>query len=241
MTFSRLKSGKKGLDGARASLPAARGPRLVWALAGCMVLVGLGWNTPFLLPLKWLVVFFHELSHALVAWATGGRVLSLNITHQQGGISVAAGGNRMLTLLAGYPGSLCWGLAAVFLAQSRGHAGSAVMGLGILLLAVAGWWVRPVLGFGFAFAVVSGVLFVYAGRRGSVRVAQYVLLLVGTTSCAYALIDIQQDVFHGRGGVSDATLLAAHTGVPFWCWGLLWYAASLGILVVAGRRLWRMR
>lgn len=216
-----------------------RGPRFAVALVACLVVIALLWNTPFLLPLRWLVVLFHELSHAAMGWCTGGHVVSLNITHRESGICLVAGGNRTLILLAGYPGSLCWGLAAIFLARSGRFTGVALVLLGGLLGLVALGWVRPLLGFGFPFALGSGALLLVAGVRGAPWLREAVLLAIGATSCAYALIDIQQDVFGGRACVSDATLLAEHTWIPFWFWGLLWYGLSMAILVVVVRGLFR--
>ncbi|NOY25166.1 MAG: hypothetical protein GXP62_04755 [Oligoflexia bacterium] len=39
----------------------------------------MGWNLWVLLPLRILVVVFHEAGHALVALATGGRVVSITV------------------------------------------------------------------------------------------------------------------------------------------------------------------
>jgi len=207
-------------------------------IASLAVIIAL-WDTPVILPLKWLVVLFHELSHAAMGWCTGGRVISLNVTHREGGICLVAGGNRTLILLAGYPGSLCWGLAALFLSRSDRYTRATLVFLGALLGTVALWWVRPILGFGFPFALLVGALLLATGVRGGPWLRRAVLLIIGSTSCAYALIDIQQDVFGGQACVSDATLLAAHTWIPFWCWGLFWYVLSGMILLFAFRWWWR--
>lgn len=221
-----------------SAVSSLRGPRFAAALLASAFAVFLCWDTPFILPLKWLVVLCHELSHAIMAWLTGGRVLALNVTHREGGICLVAGGHQTLMLLAGYPGSLAWGLGALFLARSGRYIRPALIFLGALLVLVALWWVRPLLGFGFPFALVTGLLVAAAGWHGRPWLQSGILLVFGTASCAYVLIDIQQDVFSGHARISDATLLAEQTGLPFWFWGLFWYALSVLILAVAVRRLW---
>ena len=60
------------------------------------------WNSGIVYPLKILVVFFHELSHGLMAVFTGGSIREIQLFAAQGGLCVTAGGNRFLTLSAGY-------------------------------------------------------------------------------------------------------------------------------------------
>ena len=79
-------------------------------IAGLMAAIFLLWNYPVLYPLKLLVVFFHESSHALMTVATGGSVETLVIDPMQGGHVISVGGDRFLTLSAGYLGSWVWGV-----------------------------------------------------------------------------------------------------------------------------------
>src|SRR5881628_2717733 len=104
------------------------------ALTGLMLAVVLLWNTWFVYPLKVLVVFFHELSHGLMAIATGGSIQEIQVVAQEGGMCVTAGGNRFLILSAGYLGSLVWGGAILVLATrtKRDKLIAALMG-GILI------------------------------------------------------------------------------------------------------------
>ena len=61
------------------------------------------WQTPVALPLKLLVVLFHELAHGLAALATGGSIESLTVTADQGGLAVTRGGSRFAILTRGLP------------------------------------------------------------------------------------------------------------------------------------------
>jgi len=82
-----------------------------WQLLALTALVMALWTTPVILPLKILVVFFHELSHGLAALLTGGEIVSLSVNPEQGGVTLMRGGSRFAILSAGYVGSLLFGVA----------------------------------------------------------------------------------------------------------------------------------
>jgi hypothetical protein len=71
------------------------------------------------------------------------------------------------------------------------------------------------------------------------RVSEEFLKVIGLTSCLYAVLDLKSDILDGSGRPSDASLLAEHTGLPAWLWGLLWIAvaavASVGFLLISCR------
>jgi len=218
---------------AAAVLKRALGSREFWSLLAGLAAVLLLWNTPVMQPLKWLTVLFHELSHAIAGWLTGGRVIAMNITNREAGICQVAGGNYTLILLAGYPGSLCWGLAALLLARREPWVRPSLYVAGALLAGVTLLYVRPVPGFGFIFCLATAAALLAWAHRGGPPWQALSLRFLGLSSCVYVLADIQQDVFRSHGGVSDATLLAQHTGVPALLWGLLWYGLSLALIFAA--------
>jgi Peptidase M50B-like len=45
-------------------------------------------------PLRLIAVFIHEMSHASVAWLTGGEVHAIQVYHNEGGVTQYAGGWR---------------------------------------------------------------------------------------------------------------------------------------------------
>ena len=51
-----------------------------WQLLAIIAVVFALWQTPVVVPLKILVVFLHELSHAVAAWLTGGSVEQISIS-----------------------------------------------------------------------------------------------------------------------------------------------------------------
>lgn len=208
-------------------------PTTNWKEAGSLGAIGLIvfvlWGTPVIYPLKILVVFFHEFSHGMAALMTGGRIIEIQISPLQGGLCISQGGNRFLILTAGYLGSLVLGgMILLYGSRTRGH-GKVTTGLGVLLLAVTFIWVRPIIGFGFIFGLGIGIAMMFVGLNMSLSVNRYLLKAIGFTSCLYAPLDIVSDVLARPGVVSDATMLAEHTGLPGFVWGLLWTATALGL------------
>lgn len=190
------------------------------------------WHTWIVWPLKVLVVFLHEISHGLAAVATGGAIERIELSADEGGICWTRGGSRFWTLSAGYLGSVLFGgLILVGAARSRVDRWLSVA-LGVLLLAVCALYVRPLGGFGFAFAAVAGLVLVAVGAFLSHAINDALLRVIGLTSCLYAVADIKSDVLERPGLPSDAALLAEHTGLPTLFWGALWIAiAALGALL----------
>ena len=128
--------------------------RQTFYLLGLLVLIIALWPTQILAPLKILVVFFHETSHALTVVATGGTVKEMVINASQGGHVISSGDNRFLTLSAGYLGSLLWG-AIIFLITVRTNKDrvtSMVLGLAVLIIAAV--FVRNF--YGLFFSILTG-------------------------------------------------------------------------------------
>ncbi len=232
MDWKRIRRREDGVPRSPLRQPLTPKGEL-WLLAVISVILFLFWDSPLIQPLKWLTVLFHELSHGLVGFLTGGRVISLNLTHQEGGICVVAGGNRTLTLLAGYPGSLCWGLGALYLSRKDRWTGPLLYVLGALLVLVALFYVRPLIGFGFFFSLAFAVVLGALAHWGGLQVRRLALVTIGLSSCVYVFQDIAEDVFWNTGMPSDATLLFQHTGIPGFIWGLLWYGVSIALVVYA--------
>lgn len=212
--------------------------RLLAGLAAFLLAVWFLWDTAFVWPLQMFVVLLHEISHGLVAVATGGSIREIGLSPDQGGFCRCPGGNAFLTLSAGYLGSLGWGV--LFLETGRR----------------GGWWSRALLGIGGAGIVVLGIttarsaftvllcvttggaLLLGAARLGA-RGRAFLLGALGLTSCLYAVLDIKSDILDRPGLPSDATALAGITGVPAVVWGILWILASLGVCAWLLRRAWR--
>jgi hypothetical protein len=193
------------------------------------------WDTPVVYPLKIFVVLLHETSHAIVALATGGAVHAITLNAQQGGATFTYGGNRFLTLSAGYLGSLAWGALMVEAARSRRIPSKLVNALiGGLVIALTALYVRST--FGVIFGIAFGGAMIAYSRKMSVALNKGLLLVLGMTSALYAILDIRSDILQRPDAMSDAHMLAQMTGVPTMAWGILWIVIALA---VTGLLFWR--
>lgn len=184
------------------------------------------WDTPFVYPLKVFVVLLHEISHGLVAVATGGSIQRIVIEANQGGVCQCPGGNAFLTLSAGYLGSMAWG--ALILAGARAPGSWprwAAGAIGVAVVVVTLLYVRNL--FGFLFGFLFGGILSAASRYLPTEGTRGLLTALGLTSCLYAILDIKSDIIDRPGALSDARMLAQLTGVPTFVWGIVWITIAL--------------
>lgn len=207
-------------------------------LTAYLVVLWVLWPTVAVYPLKVFVVFLHELSHALAAVATGGRVEAITLDWREGGATWVQGGNAFLMLSAGYLGSLLWGLALLAIARSKPRrAAPTIQALGVLTLLITLFFVRGA--FGILFGFLFGAALLLAGRRLGTDAAVVVLSVLGLTSALYALLDIRSDIIARPGSPSDAAMLAQLTGIPTLFWGGLWATLAIACCALMLHRLWR--
>ncbi len=193
------------------------------------------WDSGFVYPFRILVVFFHEMGHALMTVVTGGNVAELGLNQMEGGHTLSFGGNRFLILNAGYLGSLLSGVAILRWVRTERAGERSAVALGLLLIAVAIGWVRPIFDFGFVYCLLAGAGFIFVGTKIGKGMGLSIVRTVGLFSVMYALVDIKDDVFRAPSGtMSDAAMLSAEFGLPTVMWGLIW-------IVVGGGLVWKMR
>ena len=184
------------------------------------------WDTPAVYPLKVFVVLLHEISHAMVAVATGGTIERIVLDPNQGGACYCPGGNAFLTLSAGYLGSLAWGGLLISAGQSKRLRSSWVTGaVGLLVVGLTLAYVRSTFGFGFGLAF--GLALVIGAAKLSAAANQGVLLTLGLTSCLYAILDIKSDILDRPELRSDAAMLGEITGIHTVVWGSLWITVAV--------------
>jgi len=186
------------------------------------------WDTWLVTPLKLFVVLLHEISHGLMAVATGGTIEKILVTSDLGGACYCGGGDAFLTLSAGYLGSLLWGAALVLIAARIGRGSKWITGaIGAAICAVAILYLRNP--FGLLFGLGFGAALLAGARYLSTLANQRILWVLGLTSCLYAVLDIKSDVLDRPELRSDARMLAEMTGVPTGVWGALWIGAALAV------------
>jgi hypothetical protein len=203
---------------------------LLLAAAGLML-----WGTFVVYPFRLFVVFLHEISHGLAAVATGGSIVSIGLSFDEGGVCLTRGGWPFLILNAGYLGSLLWGALFLLLGGRRTRARPAIAAVGLFTLAVTLVYVRT--WFGFLYGLAASLVLLAVATKLKPAVAETLLAAIGATSVLYAIWDIAADVLVRHSGESDAAALARLTGVPAILWGIAWIALSMAVLVSVLRRL----
>lgn len=186
------------------------------------------WEYPILYPLKLLVVFFHESSHALATILTGGTVKELVINSQQGGHVISYGGNEFIIISAGYIGSLLWGVA-IYTASIKSRYDKIIMsvlGLSIIIITVV--LSRSL--FSWLFGLLSGGAMLLMAKFLADKYNDFALRLIGLTSMMYAPLDIYSDTISRSYLESDAYLLAEYSGGTTFMWGCIWILISAMVI-----------
>lgn len=195
-----------------------------WQLLTLIVVVFALWQTPVVYPLKILVVFLHELSHALAAWLTGGSVVQISLSPQQGGFAITRGGSLFLILSAGYLGSLVLGLALLLVALRSEADRIVTAALGVVMVLITAFYVRDLFAAGFCI-LTAAVLLAMARFLGH-SANDMALRVIGLSSIIYVPYDIYDDTIARRGVQSDAQMLADAFGGTAQIWGGLWLVIS---------------
>lgn len=214
-----------GLKGSLRSLRILKGH---WQLLLLTVLVFAFWQTKAVVPLKILVVFFHEASHAIATVLTGGEVVSLSISPDQGGLVISRGGSRFWTLTAGYLGSLLIGVTLLIAATRSRYDRQAMAICGIIVVLISLFYARGV--FSIGFTVGAGIAMLTASVILSHNANDLILRVFGLTSMIYVPYDIFSDTIARSGLRSDARMLAEEFGGTTMLWGGLWMIISFAII-----------
>jgi hypothetical protein len=201
-----------------------------WNLLGflglMLTLLFIFWHTSFVYPVKLFVVLLHEISHGIAAFLTGGSIVRIEISADQGGLCVTRGGWRFLVLTAGYLGSMFWG-GLILLAAGRSKMDRSITTLiGVVILGVTLLYIRN--SFGFIYGIGFGIALLLIGWLLPNIVNDFLLKLIGLTSVLYAIFDIKDDLLTASiGGMSDATMLSREFFGTVTFWGFLWMAIAL--------------
>jgi hypothetical protein len=201
--------------------------QLIYLIA-LLVLIMVCWEYPVIYPLKLLVVFFHESSHALATLLTGGTVKELVINKDQGGHVISQGGNQFIILSAGYIGSLLFGVV-IYIASVKSHYDKIIMtalAFGIIVITVL--LSRSL--FSWIFGLLSGGAMLLLAKYLAEQYNDFALRLIGLTSMMYAPLDIYSDTISRSYLQSDAYFLAEYMGGTTLLWGSIWMLISIAVI-----------
>ena len=202
--------------------------QLIYLIA-LLVLIMVCWEYPVLYPLKLLVVFFHESSHAIATILTGGTVKELVINKDQGGHVISQGGNPFIILSAGYIGSLLFGVV-IYIASVKSHYDKIIMmalAIGIIVITVL--LSRSL--FSWIFGLLSGGAMLLMAKYLAEQYNDFALRLIGLTSMMYAPLDIYSDTISRSYLQSDAYFLAEYMGGTTLLWGSIWMLISIAVII----------
>ncbi|MGB0900568.1 M50 family metallopeptidase [Halocynthiibacter sp.] len=204
-----------------------------WQLLLLTLIIVYFWNAPWLTPLKILVVFFHEFSHAIAAVLTGGRVAEFEINPMQGGHVIALGGSSFWLSTSGYLGSLLCGVLLFAISVNSRLDRYALAALGILMVLVTLLWIRS--GFAVAFTLGTAMTLLLIARAAPHNLCDFTLRVIGMASMIYVPWDIWDDTIRRSGAMSDARILALNIGGTTLMWGIIWFLISLLIIAATFR------
>ncbi|RJG48475.1 M50 family metallopeptidase [Motilimonas pumila] len=189
-----------------------------WLSLLLVIILYLAWHTPWVLPLKILVVFFHEFSHALLTWLTGGSVKSFVVSSDQSGHVISAGGHRFSILTAGYLGSILIGAGIYRFA----HQPLLLPLMGAIMLLVGGFFFGST--FTLIFSALSAAVLILCYLKLSSQWQAVILQTIGLASLLYVPYDVFQDTVMYSHHRSDAAMLADEFFGTTWMWGGIWTA-----------------
>jgi len=183
-------------------------------------------------PFKLFGTFVHEWCHALVALATGGTVVQLQVNGDLSGETFTRGGVPVLIWSAGYTGAAIVG-ACLLLAPTR-FANRTLVALGavsLLMPLLAG------LSFGTSFpadtwlwALIFGVVSLAMGIWSGQRAARVFQQFVAVELCVTAIDSLRDLIWLSTNTPrvqTDAYFTANYTHTPALLWSLLWCAIAV--------------
>jgi len=182
----------------------------------------------------------HETGHALTAILTGGRVQSISLFKNTGGLAITSHRGligRVITLFAGYPTASLFSVLYIY-ALSEGWYRYIAITLSVILIYNLIFWVRNIVGWVWILSVLGGLYFLYtnhywSGFEISLTIIGLTLLIQAFLSSWVIFAMTLKD--HDQAG--DASLLANTTKIPSVFWGSLFVLQGI-VLFILGIIIW---
>jgi hypothetical protein len=203
----------------------------------------LTWQLPYgrqlLYPLSLLATFAHELGHGLTALLTGAEFDQLLLHTDGSGLAQWHGNPSRLDMAliaaGGLVGPTVAGVLVLLVSRSPRVARPVLAALAILITASTMLWVRNF--FGVLFLLALAAALGLAARFLPNAVAAFVVHLIAATLCLSWFNDLDymfssQAVVNGVVHPSDSALIAQALWLPYWFWGGVVAAFSLGAVTM---------
>ena len=147
------------------------------------------WDSPYLVPLKVLVVFLHEVSHALGAIITGGTVESIELFWDESGNTITKGGSFIIIAISGYIGSIFWGASMLYSSLQKKYNRRFSLFLGCLVI-----YFLYTYGTKIPFTIILFTFFwsslLILTAIFSLKFNAYILFLMGGLTTLYGVFDL---------------------------------------------------
>jgi hypothetical protein len=174
----------------------------------------------------------HELGHALLAKAFGGRVHSISLHHDTSGLATTSTVNfwlvKVLVSYAGYTVSSLTSIGLFYMLSKAYYTYIIYIFILVGIVSVL-LWVRNFIGFIWGVSFISILGFLVYKDLSVVLVHMSIflscVLLVQSVSTAFVILRLSLSQPHDAG---DATSLARATYIiPAFVWGFIFFAQSL--------------
>lgn len=182
----------------------------------------------------------HEAGHALVAILTGGKVQSISLFKNTGGLAVTSHRGligRVITLFAGYPTASLFSVLYIY-ALTEGWYRYIAMTLAVILVYNLIFWVRNIIGWIWILSVLGGLYFLYSNHYWNGF--EISLTIIGLTLLIQAFLSswvIFSMSLKDKYQAGDASLLANTTKIPAVLWGSIFILQG-GTFFILGVLTW---
>ena len=186
------------------------------------------------------------MGHGLTATLVGLEFDSFRLYADGSGVAMIGGAagrlSRAATAAGGLIGPAVAGAFLFWLSARARLAQIALMAFGALMIAACVLVIRNV--FGFAFVGAMGGSLFYMGRRFAAVIAQFTVavLAVQMALSVFSRADylFTKTATTGAGAMpSDVAQLADLLFLPYWFWGVVCGAISVGVLVLGLSAFWK--
>ncbi len=200
------------------------------------------WNIPalgfILYPFRLFVTFVHESGHAVAALLTGGKVGGMTVYATGAGVTLTAGGSRLLILPAGYLGAALFGAVVFYLTNTVPFPKTislilAVLLAGITLLYTSVLSTAWLVGLGSALILLA--LWRFADRSVNLLILDILAILTGLN----AVLDLVGLISFSNATIgsvrNDAAAFSAEITpiIPSVVWAIVWALIAIIMLGAA--------
>ena len=219
---------------------------LVTATLICILLPVLPFGGVVGYPMLLLSTLAHEMGHGLTAMLVGLEFDSFRLYANGSGVAMIGGAAGRLSLAATAAGGLIGpavaGAVLFWLSARARLAQIAMMVFGALMLTACALVIRNV--FGLVFVGTVGGSLIYAGKRFGTGIAQCTaaVLAVQMALSVFSRADylFTRTAMTSEGAMpSDVAQLADLLFLPYWFWGVVCGAISVGVLVLGLSAFWK--